>query len=87
MDSFTTTKMSSKGQVVIPEEIRRRLGLEPGTRFLVMGDKEVVILKKLTPPSMEKFDELIAEARRQAKLAGMKETDIERAVEKVRNKK
>ena len=87
MGQFTTTKMSSKGQVVIPEEIRRRLGLEPGTRFLVMGDKEVVILKKLTPPSMEEFDELIAEARRQARLAGMKETDIERAVAKVRSKK
>ncbi len=87
MDPFTTTKMSSKGQVVIPEEIRRRLGLEPGTRFIVIGDKEVVILKKLTPPSMEEFDELITEARRQAKLAGMKEADIERAVSKVRSKK
>ena len=87
MDSFTTTKMSSKGQVVIPEEIRRRLGLEPGTRFLVMGDKEVVILKKLTPPSMEEFDKLIAEAKRQAKLAGMKEADIQRAVAKARSNK
>ncbi len=28
MAELTTTKMSSKGQVVIPEEIRKRLGCE-----------------------------------------------------------
>ena len=28
MAELTTTKMSSKGQVVIPEEIRKRLGRE-----------------------------------------------------------
>lgn len=30
MSSASTTTLSSKGQVVIPEEIRARLGLEPG---------------------------------------------------------
>jgi len=43
MKSISTTKMSSKGQVVIPEEIRKKLGLESGSRFMVVGDKDVVI--------------------------------------------
>ncbi|WP_371440183.1 AbrB/MazE/SpoVT family DNA-binding domain-containing protein, partial [Piscirickettsia salmonis] len=35
--------MSSKGQVVIPEEIRERLGLAAGVKFVVVGDKDTVI--------------------------------------------
>jgi bifunctional DNA-binding transcriptional regulator/antitoxin component of YhaV-PrlF toxin-antitoxin module len=34
MTTPAITKMSSKGQVVIPEAIRKRLGLEPGTEFV-----------------------------------------------------
>ena len=43
MAAIETTKMSSKGQIVIPEEIRNRLGLKTGDKFLVLGDKDVVI--------------------------------------------
>ncbi len=87
MKSLATTKMSSKGQVVIPEEVRRRLGLEPGTQFIVIGDKEVIVLKKLSPPSMDEFDELISLARKQAKQAGLKKADIRKAIAKVRSRK
>ena len=83
---LATTKMSSKGQVVIPEAIRQRLGLTAGAQFVVVGDKDVVILKAISPPSMEDFDALISEARRQAKKAGMKRADITAAVAKVRSK-
>ena len=86
MPNLATTKMSSKGQIVIPEGIRKRLGLKPGAQFVVVGDKDVVILKAISPPSMSEFDELITEARRQAKKAGMKRSDISAAVAKVRNK-
>ena len=83
----STTKMSSKGQVVIPEEIREQLGLEPGTQFVVVGDRDVVILKTLSPPSLSEFDGLIGEARRQAKLAKMKRSDIKKAVQAEKVKK
>jgi len=83
----STTKMSSKGQVVIPEEIRERLGLTPGTQFVVVGDRDVVILKALSAPSLSEFDSLIGTARRQAKRAKMKRTDIQKAVEAEKVKK
>lgn len=83
----STTKMSSKGQVVIPEEIRERLGLTPGTQFVVVGDRDVVILKTLSPPSMSEFDGLIGEARRQAKMAKMKRSDLKKAIQAEKVKK
>jgi AbrB family looped-hinge helix DNA binding protein len=78
--------MSSKGQVVIPEEIRKRLKLKAGDQFVVVGEKDVVILKAISPPSMEDFDKIIAEARRQARSSGMKRADIASAVAKARGK-
>ena len=87
MPEPATTRMSSKGQVVIPEEIRKRLHLKPGSRFVVVGQRDVVILKALEPPSMEQFDDLISEARRQARHAGMKRSDVSAAVKRVRTKR
>jgi AbrB family looped-hinge helix DNA binding protein len=86
MANLATTKMSSKGQVVIPEGIRKRLGLKAGAQFVVVGDKDVVILKAISPPSMEDFDTLISEANKQARKAGMKRSDIADAIAKVRSK-
>ncbi len=86
MAPLSTTKMSSKGQIVIPEDIRKRLGLKPGAQFVVVGQNDVVILKTITQPSMNEFDQLISEARKQAKKAGMKKTDITVAIQKVRKR-
>jgi len=87
MKVLATTKMSSKGQVVIPEEIRKRLGLKAGSQFVVVGEKDVVILKAISPPSMEEFDRLILEVRRQARQACMKRSDITGAIARVRGGK
>lgn len=84
METLATTRMSSKGQVVIPEEIRKRLGLKPGSQFVVVGDKDTVILKTISPPSMEDFNRLVREARKQARLAGMRRSDISAAIIKAR---
>jgi AbrB family looped-hinge helix DNA binding protein len=86
MPNLATTKMSSKGQVVIPEGIRKRLGLKASAQFVVVGDKDVVILKAISPPAMEDFDALISQARKQANKAGMKRSDITAAIAKVRGK-
>jgi len=87
MVNLATTKMSSKGQVVIPEGIRKRLKLKAGAQFVVVGDNDVVILKNITPPSIEEFNELIAKARKTGKQAGLKKTDIKEAIMQVRGTK
>ncbi len=85
--TVSTTKMSSKGQVVIPEQIRVQLALETGSQFVVVGDKDVVILKRITTPSLSEFDGLVKQARSQARAAGLKKSDIENAVTQARKKK
>lgn len=87
MVPLATTKMSSKGQVVIPEAIRKRLGFKAGSQFVVVGENDVVILKAISPPSMGEFDALIAEVRKQARKTGMKQSDIVAAIAKVRSDK
>jgi len=84
MPSLATTKMSSKGQIVIPEIIRKRLGLKAGAQFVVVSGGDVVILKVIKPPSMSEFDNLIKKARLQAKKAGLKRKDVDNAIKQVR---
>ena len=87
MAVLETTRMSSKGQVVIPDAVRKRLDLKEGAQFVVVGEKDVVVLKELGPPSMAEFDDLIAEARRQARRAGLKRSDIAAAVARARGRR
>jgi AbrB family looped-hinge helix DNA binding protein len=82
-----TTKLSSKGQVVIPEEIRTRLGLEAGAQFVVVGEGDVVILKALQPPKMADLKQLLDKAQRSATAAGVTQKDVDQAIREARAKK
>jgi AbrB family looped-hinge helix DNA binding protein len=86
MSEAATTKLSSKGQVVIPEEIRDRLGLKPGAQFVVLGDRDVVILKVIQTPDMAEFDELVGRARKAARKAGLKRSDLRDAIRSARKR-
>ena len=87
MNTLATTRMSSKGQIVIPETIRKQLNLKTGAQFVVVSKDDVVILKVITAPGMDTFDVLIQQARQQAKLAGLKRLDIANAISKARGHK
>ena len=87
MGSPATTRLSSKGQVVIPEEVRAKLRLVPGVQFLVLGEGDVVILKVIAPPSLAEFDDLITQARAQARRSRLRKRDVVRAVARARARK
>ena len=48
------TTISEKGQVVIPQSIRKELGIKPKNKFLVYGRGDTIILKKLELPDLKK---------------------------------
>ncbi len=87
MQAFTTIRMSSKGEVVIPAEVRKRLGLRPGAQLIVLEGRDVLILKTIQPPSMSEFDSLIGSARHQARFSELRRSDIVKAIGRVRRRK
>jgi AbrB family looped-hinge helix DNA binding protein len=87
MVRLATTKLSSKGQVVIPEAIRERLGLEAGVQFVVVAEGDVVVLKVLNAPKMSDFKALLDEAQNSADAAGLAPEDVEAAIREGRGKK
>ncbi|MAG07996.1 AbrB family transcriptional regulator [Candidatus Woesearchaeota archaeon] len=57
------TSLSSRGQVVIPQEVRDSLNLREGEKFIVMGEGDVIILKKLEIPSFKGIDKIIKKTK------------------------
>lgn len=86
-NGITTTRMTSRGQIVIPEEIRKSMGLKTGDQFVVIERGDTVILKAVTEPSFENFEMLLKNTQKEAKKARMKRSDVKKAIEKVRKRK
>ena len=79
-----TTRLSSKGQVVLPLAIRRKLHLSYGEKFAVVGEGDTVILKKIAIPPLSEIRRLLARSRQYARRVGLKASDIQRAIRRVR---
>ncbi|MBI4451445.1 AbrB/MazE/SpoVT family DNA-binding domain-containing protein [Candidatus Woesearchaeota archaeon] len=56
MDAIAVTSLSSKGQVVIPAEMRK--GLHEGEKLVVMRNKDQIILKKASAFRRQLADDL-----------------------------
>ena len=82
-----TTKLSSKGQVVIPEAIRINLKLKAGDSFLVYGKDDTIVFKAAPDPSSEEFEAIIAQAKDFAQKAKLKPSVVASTVKRVRNQK
>jgi AbrB family looped-hinge helix DNA binding protein len=79
--------MSSRGQVVIPQTIRDKMGLKEGVEFVVVSEGDSLMLKIISPPSVGEFRLLQKELQKQGKDAGLKPKDIEKAIRSVRGRK
>ena len=83
------TVVSGKGQVVIPQAIRKKLGLEPKTKLLVYDCENMVILKKLEVPDIEKTLEAMRKRidKRIAKYGELTNEEINEIIHEHRRKK
>jgi len=55
---IAVTKMSTKGQIVIPKQLREKLGLQPGDPLAMAVDGDRLVLRKIT------LDDLLQESER-----------------------
>ena len=83
MSEVELTKLSSKGQIVIPQQVRTELRLKEGEMFIVTGREDTIILKKLKVPSAkEMFERLHAWGVKIAKKKGLKEENLQTTIER-----
>ena len=85
MSTLDVTTMSSKGQVVIPTDIRKELGLSTGAKFMVLTDGSNLLLKPLQTPKLQAFHALVRRSRHYAKQAGLRKSALPKALRKVRH--
>ncbi|MBU0461307.1 MAG: AbrB/MazE/SpoVT family DNA-binding domain-containing protein [Nanoarchaeota archaeon] len=84
MDKMEITSLSSRGQIVIPQNIRDELRLQPGEKFVVMGEDDTILLKKVPAPSFDQIDKMLKKMRAFAKQKGITPKDVKEAIQRVR---
>ena len=76
--------ISSRGQISIPSDIRKGMGLKEGNKVLFLLSDDSLLIKKV---SAESFAEITRPLKDAAKKAGMKESDVPGIVERFRKRR
>ncbi len=86
MENSAVITVSQRGDLPIPLGIRRKYGIKKGSKFYLSAKNDTIILKNVTAPSFDDFDRIVSSLRKEAKVLGMKQSDIDDAIADVRNK-
>ncbi len=76
--------ISSRGQIAIPSDIRKNMGLEEGTKVLFILENDTLIMKKVTS---ETFSAITAPFKEKARKEGFNESEVNDIVHKFRKSK
>ena len=76
--------MSTKGQIVLPSEMREALSLDSGSKLAVFCEDGVIMLKPIAVPSPEDFRESLSKAQKWAAEVGYVENDVTTLIKEVR---
>lgn len=80
------TRLSSKGQIVLPKALRETLGLKSGEIFAMFGEDDTIVLKKIELPSEQEFEKLLKWGQKFAKKYKTSRKDVLRAIEEARGR-
>ncbi len=83
--SIELTRLSEKGQVVIPNEIRKRMKVKEGTRFLIVEMGDSLVLRKLEIAEEKlRLKRLLMTFRSKADKIGFDEEEVRKLIESSR---
>ena len=85
--SVEVLTVSSKGQISIPLEIRKKMSIARGDKMAVYASDDVIMLKPIKIPSEDDFEQLLDEAQEWAASVGYQESDVNDIIKSVRRKK
>ncbi|MEK6823320.1 MAG: hypothetical protein AABY13_05800 [Nanoarchaeota archaeon] len=80
MESVPLVKMSAKGQLVVPEDIRDKEGFHEGDRFMPVSVVEGVLFKRVAMPTFEEFERFSKEMRAHARKHKITKKTIDEAL-------
>ena len=81
MGDVILTRMSSKGQIVIPKALRELLGIKEGEVFALFGEDDTIIMKRVDLPTGEELEALLRWGADHARKKGIKRRDVQKAIE------
>ena len=79
--------VSSKGQIVLPVEMRKKLDIGTGAKLAAYAIGDMIMLKPIAVPTEDDFKKSLDAAAAWAKDAGYKESDIDDIVKSYRKSK
>lgn len=86
-----TVRMSSKGQIVIPQAVREEINADEGSVFVVLSSGDSIVLKKIEIPTKEQLikelGRIAKEGSKRAEKLGIKEGDVENMIRRYRKSK
>jgi AbrB family looped-hinge helix DNA binding protein len=74
-------KMSPKGQLVVPKEIREQAGFEPSDRFIAMPVEDGVIFKRVDIDIEAEYERLSEQVQDRFERKEIDDDEVEDAVE------
>ena len=83
MDAQVLT-VSSKGQISLPVNIRKKLSIDTGDKLVVYASDDAIMLKTLKLPSAEEFEAALSAAQAWAESVGYAEDDVNDIIKSVR---
>jgi bifunctional DNA-binding transcriptional regulator/antitoxin component of YhaV-PrlF toxin-antitoxin module len=84
--SVDVLTVSSKGQVVLPINMRRALSIVEGAKLAAYAIGDTIMLKPISVPTEEDFHSFLDEAQAWAEASGLDESDVAAAITDVRGK-
>ncbi|MEK6921991.1 MAG: AbrB/MazE/SpoVT family DNA-binding domain-containing protein [Nanoarchaeota archaeon] len=80
-------KMSPKGQLVVPQDIREKEGFNPGDRFVPFHIADGILFKKVKIPDVKsEFEKLSKQIELKLKKQNVTSADVDEAVRLARKK-